>query len=187
MLRIAAIAAVVLAIAIPGYASPPDRRDISVPIVKFASITSLAHEDERAFILRTAKIAHAYTALDGHEVCSRICRAPDGRLFTALHTAMSSLGCPIVDECAPGFAPTDQTLHTHPESTPRRVTEYDVAFLRHRGDRTRARVGVRFQPAAATEFSDEDFASGPGYLVASGQVWFQAGEGTERLFGRVPD
>lgn len=181
------VLAIFLVFAFPCQAAPPSPRVITVPIVKFATVTSLAHEDERAFILRTAKIAQAYTGFDGHEVCSRICRSTDGRLSTTLHTAMSSLGCPIVDGCAEGFAATNQTLHTHPVSIPRRVSAHDVAFLRHRGDRVRARIGARFQPSPATQFSDMDYANGPGYLVASGEVWFQSGPGTARLFDKVPD
>lgn len=130
-------------------------------------------------IVRAGQIAESYTRHYGFEACALVCENSQGQAGLRLTTNFSHVACQLRDEqtsCPAGFSSTSKTLHTHPFAFDVRANPVDAVYTGQRRGRR-----LEIHPHG---FSQKDFHSGPGYLVAMGRLFYQEGLGTEREIRR---
>lgn len=130
------------------------------------------------FLRRTGQVLHAFTRDSGHEACGAI--ASDGQRFAVrLYTDGVPHGCAIrTSEVPDGFAFTGETFHSHPWQKVLTMTPAARAWSRFHKDGHDGASTLRNDGAGG--FSRADYAGGPGWLVAKGQLLHQAGGKTTR-------
>lgn len=146
-----------------------------VPRVEVATILPLQGEVPLDTIARAGRVAEDYTRHAGFEACAIVCQNEAGQAALRLTTNFSHVACTLRQEqasCPAGFAPTLESLHTHPFVSQVRANPVDAVFT---GQRRGRRIVV--EPHG---FSDQDYQAGPGYLVAMGRLLYQEGPGTAR-------
>lgn len=145
-------------------------RGETIPTVVVAEVVAHQGEGFGATMGRAAKLSAAFTRERGFEACALVCRNGQGELGMKITTNFSQVGCLTRHEqasCPVGYSPTEETFHTHPETTQVRANPVDALFTGQRRGRALA-----IQPH---DFSDNDLHNGPGYLVAMGRLLYQNG------------
>lgn len=139
-------------------------------------------ESYEAFVMRTARFMNGWTKDSNAELCGLLTEK-DGRYYVVLGTIRSQLSCKsgyVVD----GTNLTGDTLHSHPATDARGR----IKIHNH----TRAVEGKGVPLTADMEvntrvFSKGDYLDGPGFLVADNRVQYQAGKGTVKVIGKLPE
>ena len=145
-------------------------------------------ETDQQFLLRSAMFARDYTGKTGYEICGVIYAGPRGH-WVDLFTTHSQVTCSFVRTVGAQVDRNDplneQTLHTHPPEAMVGLNEEDVRMINQKRRLFKKKVGttMRFSPR---QFSEEDYASGHGYMVHVNEVWQQQGKGTARLVFTLP-
>lgn len=134
------------------------------------------------FMRRTGQVLHEFTRDSGNEACGAV--ASDGQRFSvSLYTDGVPHGCAIhTSEVLEGFEFAGETLHSHPWQKILTMTPAARAWSRFHGDGHNGATTLRNDGAGG--FSRADYASGPGWLVAKGQLLHQAAGKTTR-YGSV--
>ena len=149
-------------------------------------MTSQPGETKDAFALRVATRLSAFTQNTGFEGCGELMGSNSGKVWRVyLVTIQAHVGCMRVKFEDASFTAINESIHSHPQTTSIRANIQDGRFYAF------AACGspVQVEPKS---FSDGDFRSGSGYLVAKANSPFakvrllhQEGRGTERVVGRV--
>jgi len=148
-----------------------------VNVRAIANITSHAGEEKLDFLKTAAKSLDTFTEINGVEGCANICYSTESKQWSvSLVTVNAHAVCLVDGHCAHGFTRTGEYIHSHPSGR-YRVNRTDKAFLS-----SYVKLGMP-QKGHGTSFSDDDFAAGPGYLVADGQLFYQSGPGTTENLG----
>lgn len=139
------------------------------------------------FILRTAPVLDAFTAEKEWEACAAIAKTPDGdRYGFVLTSSQGMLGCLVYTNILPdGMEFAGMSVHSHPGTPDVHPTYMDGVLLAMRGLSGQVRAGA--PNWGRRGFSKDDYDAGPGYLVANGRVFFQAGRKTDREVGKLPN
>lgn len=156
-------------------------------VTVLATFEAKPGETDHEFFLRKGMFFRGVTESTGFEACAQICRAPDGRPGMVVSTSNAHIGCAIVETCPVGMTLTRESIHSHPTAAVIKLNDNDRAFLEARPGATRVqRYDRRRLDHRKVEFSPVDYAGGPGYLVHGNVLMYQAGEGTARVIGQIP-
>lgn len=139
---------------------------------------SLPGEAETAFFIRTGYELLVFTHNTNFEACGRFAISKtkgDPTLAITLWTNRSHKGCLVTTAAPPGFVAVGEYIHTHPVRTPVIFNANDVTLTGKRFT-IGTKVGLN-----TTDFSEEDYAAGPGYLVADRKLQHQKGKNRKRL------
>lgn len=169
------LAAAVSLLPLPAPAAPPQ------PVGEFVSEPGEALGD---FTLRLAPALDQHTRESGHEVCGMVAADSD-RYGVRLGTTKGAMTCSMSRSNVPdGMRALKISVHSHPHTRSVFPTSADVSFYAE-NPMVSGRMVKRGRPekVGGAYFSHGDYASGPGYLVAEGQVLYQDGKGTERNLG----
>lgn len=143
----------------------------ALPFSQMGAYTSAPGETEQAFLLRVAGAMQTYTMRTGQEICGAIARQHD-TFSVVLGTNHSQIGC-LAGEAGviEGAIPTGETIHSHPAGSLFRLNRMDrqFAWATHAAD-----PGARTFRGSPNGFSETDYESGPGYLVAGGRLFYQS-------------
>ncbi len=169
-------AAAVSLLPLPASAAPPQ------PVGEFVSEPGEALAD---FIVRIAPALDQHTRASGHEVCGMVA-ADSERYGVRLGTTKGAMTCSMSRSNVPaGMRALTVSIHSHPHTRSVLPTSADVAFYAENPLSSGRMVKRgRSERVGGAYFSNGDYAAGPGYLVAEGQVLYQEGKGTERNLGR---
>lgn len=139
-------------------------------------------ETRDAFVLRVSPVLERFTKATGFEACGVL--ATDGQRFgVRLASIGSVLACELrASEVPAGMSALNVSIHSHPAGVVQ-LTRAEIRRAAMAGNR--ALAGGRAQKVMPG-FSNPDFASGPGYLVADGKVYFQMGRDMAGVVGPVP-
>ncbi len=158
-----------------------------LPVSKIATFESREGEDLEAFVMRMGGWFRTFTTSSGYEACAYILKAADGsdRWAMPVYTNTSQIGCVMGEVAVEGFVATGETIHSHPVERRIDPNAQDRVFMAGQSKRfnveRRQRRGV--DPRT---FSDTDFESGAGYLVADDKVLYQNGRASVREVGVLP-
>ena len=144
--------------------------------------TSQPGETLHAFLLRLAPVLRDYTRRTGTEACGAIAKDAAG-YGVALGSNESQIGCLAGEAGVPaGMTWTGETIHSHPAGSFFYLTRNDrkLAWATHAED-----PGARTFEASPNGFSDTDYASGPGYLVAGGRLLYESRPHQQEVVGVV--
>lgn len=131
--------------------------------------TSQAGESQDAFMLRLAVPMHAFTDRTGFEACGLIQHEIGGsRMRVYVTSNQSQIGCASVTVDDPSFAlpSRPETIHTHPGGHSITPNVNDAALF------SGYLPGRERYDLHSNQFSDRDFAVGPGYVVIPGAEVF---------------
>lgn len=141
-------------------------------------LVSLPGESETAFFIRTGYELLVFTHNTNFEACGRFAISKtegDPTLAIRLWTNRSHKGCLVTKAAPPGFVAVGEYIHTHPVRSPVIFNANDVTLT---GNRFTIGAKVALN---TTDFSEEDYAGGPGYLVADRKLLYQNGKHRKRL------
>lgn len=131
---------------------------------------------EAQFAQKVGGMLQRYSGRTGYEACADICKTSDG-WFAHIVSIGSHMSCSTTRKCEQGRY--QSLIHSHP---------IERSFEANKMDEIVSRQGVKAGQTVAAEdprdFSEQDYRN-HGYMVVYGQVWFQRGQGTERLIGAV--
>lgn len=169
------LAAAVSLLPLQASAAPPQ------PVGEFISQTGEALGD---FIVRIAPALDQHTRESGHEVCGMVA-ADSERYGVRLGTTKGAMTCSLSRSNVPeGMRAMNVSIHSHPHTRSVLPTAADVSFYAENPLSSGRMVKRgRSERVGGAYFSAGDYQSGPGYLVAEGQVLYQEGKGTERTLG----
>lgn len=175
------IIALLLSVSALAYAAP-----LNPPIQTVGVYVSQPGHVKEDFVREVAVTLNRWTLATGVEACGYIAAktTPAGTQYgIELGTIGSQLTCHLNAGMIPdGFLRTNETLHSHPRAdslgriavnaATRRINDLPQS-LRY------VRVGVK-------QFSEEDYAEGPGYVVIAGHhLLYQNGWGQRRDLGAI--
>lgn len=180
-MRSLTLAAVVAVSAL--FVAPSVQAATAVPVGEFVSEPGEALED---FMLRLAPVLDRHTRQSGHEVCGMVAQSTDSERFgVRLGTTKGAMTCSMLRSNVPaGMRALNLSIHSHPHTRSVMPTAADVSYYAEN-----PLISGRMIKRGRTErvggayFSNGDYAAGPGYLVAEGQLLYQEGRGTERNLG----
>lgn len=155
----------------------------ATPYVEIGTFLSEPNEQLTPFLLRTAHVLQDYTAQTKHEACASIAFSETTKQWgIRLISIGSSLMCVINHQLVPeGMQSVRLSIHSHPQGSSVRPSQFDVEASKG------ALSQVKPFPLSRRPFSAPDYASGPGYVVTLGRVYYQAGKGTEQNMGDVAE
>ncbi|HDS1324908.1 hypothetical protein I5U42_09230 [Stenotrophomonas maltophilia] len=171
------LAAAVSLLPLQASASPPQ------PVGEFLSRPGEALSD---FMLRIAPVLDRHTRESGHEVCGMVAQSADSERFgLRLGTTKGAMTCSMLRSNVPaGMRALNVSIHSHPHTRSVMPTSADVSFYAENPlSSGRMIKRGRSERVGGAYFSNGDYAAGPGYLVAEGQLLYQEGKGTERNLG----
>jgi len=162
------------------------QRGEMLPLSKIVTLYSKDGETLDDFALRMGIWFRNFTTTSGYEACGPVLVNGTGNGWAVpVVTNLSQQGCVMGDHSVEGFANTGVTIHSHPVERLVAPNAQDRTFMRGQSARFEAKRLSRLKTDPGV-FSSTDFASGPGYLVANGQVMFQAGRKAVRVVGTLP-
>ncbi|HHA2423514.1 TPA: hypothetical protein ACOD9U_001316 [Stenotrophomonas maltophilia] len=170
-----------------GGSIPPTGMEPSWKGVHLAEIVSEPGEGLEAFMLRLAPVLDRHTRESGHEVCGMVAQSSDTERFgVRLGTTKGAMTCSMSRANVPlGMRALKLSIHSHPHTRSVLPTAADVSFYAENPLSSGRMVKRgRSERVGGAYFSSGDYAAGPGYLVAEGQLLYQEGKGTERNLGR---
>lgn len=147
---------------------------------------SKKHETKMEFLQRVAVQLRGYARDTGFEACGFIWHDEARQRFAIPLTGNHGHSQCVNTNMPPsvqGFTRTRETIHVHPEQGSYRTNAIDRmldATARARPPHT-----LLYAPKT-TDFSDDDYAAGPGYLITFGRFLHQDGKGTRTDLGPVP-
>jgi hypothetical protein len=158
----------------------PNRGE-SIPVVELTTLAQKDGESNDQFMARAGQWGKNYTTGTNEEICANVCSSPSGQLSMRLFTNTSHLACATMSACSAGSAMTGDTFHTHPVDEQFSMNDADRSFVRDRS--ASANIVARHAnfSAEGRDFSDADYAGGPGYVVAKGKLLYQHGRGTSHV------
>lgn len=128
-----------------------------------------------AFAEDVATWLYGWTNTSGVEASSNLCRSADGSTWGAtILTVYAHTSSPTTTACPAGMTATGVTIHSHPQRHRYKVNPIDRLFVL---DGFRASSEIATWP---DRYSQDDLASGPGYLVGQMGLHFQDGHGNIR-------
>ncbi|WP_323162628.1 hypothetical protein [Stenotrophomonas maltophilia] len=169
-----------------GGSVPPTGMEPSWKGVHLAEIVSEPGEALEAFMLRLAPVLDRHTRESGHEVCGMVAQSADAERFgVRLGTTKGAMTCSMSRSNVPdGMHALNVSIHSHPHTRSVLPTAADVSFYAENPLSSGRMVKRgRSERVGGAYFSSGDYAAGPGYLVAEGQLLYQEGKGTERNLG----
>ncbi|HHA2834344.1 TPA: hypothetical protein ACOFCM_003200 [Stenotrophomonas maltophilia] len=137
-------------------------------------------------MLRIAPVLDQHTRESGHEVCGMVAQSADAERFgIRLGTTKGAMTCSMSRSNVPdGMHALNVSIHSHPHTRSVLPTAADVSFYAENPLSSGRMVKRgRSERVGGAYFSSGDYAAGPGYLVAEGQLLYQEGKGTERNLG----
>lgn len=141
-------------------------------------------EEIDPFVLRVAPKLAEFTKQSGREACGFVAKdAQEDLLGVRFYTSGGAMTCMLIRSLVPdGMFALRTSIHSHPERSVVMPTMADMKYYQDNPMASgRAIVRGRPEQVGGRTFSDADYAVGPGYVVARGEVHHQAGKGTERL------
>lgn len=188
----AALVGLLLSVAgsIPAFAKEPEVFKVQAWVV--GTFTSTPGESHDAFVLRVGQALKAWTDETGTEACGPIAQAKDGSYFVQLTTEKAQTVCLRSTVMPEGMTYTGDNIHSHPHKAAEtvRLTARDKAALRALGEVKTVddmeRLGITRVHIEADDFSPDDYAGGPGYLVVNGTLRYQHGKGTSHAVAPLP-
>ncbi|WP_288431778.1 hypothetical protein [uncultured Stenotrophomonas sp.] len=169
-----------------GGSVPPTGKEPSWKGVHLAEIVSEPEEALETFMLRLAPVLDRHTRESGHEVCGMVAQSADAERFgVRLGTTKGAMTCSMSRSNVPdGMHALNVSIHSHPHTRSVLPTAADVSFYAESPLSSGRMVKRgRSERVGGAYFSSGDYAAGPGYLVAEGQLLYQEGKGTERNLG----
>ncbi|RDI99401.1 hypothetical protein DVT68_00620 [Dyella solisilvae] len=145
---------------------------------------SVPGEQHDAFVLRVAEALKAWTDQTGTEACGSIARTNDGGYYVQLTTLKAQMVCLRSTVMPDGMTYTGDDIHSHVHRHPGNVTVtfQDEAAMDEVGEQgtleNMRRLGIHTVHVDSVDFSDDDYAGGPGYLVVNDTLRYQHGRGT---------
>ncbi|MBV6883194.1 hypothetical protein [Xanthomonas euvesicatoria] len=170
-----------------GGSIPPTGTEQGWKGLHLAEIVSEPGEGLEAFMLRLAPVLDRHTRESGHEVCGMVAQSADSEQFgVRLGTTKGAMTCSMSRSNVPaGMRALNVSIHSHPHNRSVLPTAADVSFYAENPLSSGRMVKRgRSERVGGAYFSSGDYAAGPGYLVAEGQLLYQEGKGTERNLGR---
>lgn len=143
--------------------------DHSVAVQKISS--AIVAENEEELVRSVSGVLQKHSQDTGHEACAQICKSSNQ--YAAMVTTVGShIMCPVTNLCPEGFTPTHVGIHSHPGGHSYKINPVDKILL----NSPFYKVGATEKRGKNNAFSDEDFASGAGYMVnAQGEIFYQDG------------
>lgn len=133
--------------------------------------SSIVSETEENLVASVAPILQLHSEQTGHEACAQICKSSN-QYGAVVTTVGSHIMCPVTNLCPEGFTPTNVGIHSHPGGHSYKINPVDKILL----NSPFYKVGATEKRGKNNAFSDEDFASGAGYMVnAQGEIFYQDG------------
>ncbi|EKT4083266.1 hypothetical protein [Stenotrophomonas maltophilia] len=169
-----------------GGSIPPTGMEPSWKGVHIAEIVSEPGEALSDFMQRIAPVLDRHTRESGHEVCGMVAQSADAERFgVRLGTTKGAMTCSMSRSNVPdGMHALNVSIHSHPHTRSVLPTAADVSFYAENPLSSGRMVKRgRSERVGGAYFSSGDYAAGPGYLVAEGQLLYQEGKGTERNLG----
>ena len=153
--------------------------------ISLGDYASQEGETLEEFMRRVGRVLHNFTRESGNEACGPI--ASDGvRYSVRLHTDGVPHGCAMrASDVLDGYAWTGETIHSHPWQKLLRLDSHAQAWSKRYGDGNHGSPTLRNDGASG--FSRADYVGGPGWLVAKGQLLYQAGQGKTTRHGPLSD
>lgn len=125
---------------------------------------------------------HNWTQQHGVEAIANLCQSADGSQWGArILTIYAHTSSPRTNACPDGMRFTGVTIHSHPQRHRYLVNGVDRLFLKD---------GLMDQTVIATwpdEYSGDDLAAGPGYLVGAIRLHYQDGHGHQHVVASISD
>jgi hypothetical protein len=138
-------------------------------------------ETQKDFLVRVGTELQDWAAKNKTEACGQIAANESGNWSVVIVTENAHAACGEPrGALLPGYHFIGKTIHVHPQKRTYIVNGYDEAM----GD-TGLALGQKV-PLDPERYSDADFASGPGYLVTNGKLYYQHGKGTEEVVAELP-
>jgi len=137
-------------------------------------------ESKEAFLQRYAVFLDGWTGQNGVEACGVIAEK-DGAYSVITQTVDSQVECSS-NAIYSGWASTGETIHSHPPADPDGWLRLNAKTIEVSGDLLGGRTQVAVLPKT---FSPGDIAAGPGYLVCSGELLYQSGDGTAKAVASI--
>ncbi|MFC4528159.1 hypothetical protein ISN76_14145 [Dyella halodurans] len=143
-----------------------------------------SNEQHDAFVLRVAEALKTWTDQTGTEACGPIARTGDGRYYVQLTTLKAQIVCLRSTVMPEGMTYTGEDIHSHARRHPGSVTVtfQDQIAMREVGEErmldNMRRLGIHVVQVDGVDFSEDDYAGGPGYLVVNETLRYQHGRGT---------
>jgi hypothetical protein len=135
------------------------------------------------FLLKVGSHLHDYTTKTGNEACGAIGQK-DGFFSVMIYTDEVPHGCAVyTNSLLEGYRWSGETIHSHPRHNLLKMTSKARAWSRFYKDGNDGTPTLRND--GADGFSQRDIASGPGWLVAKGQLLHQSGPRTVTRHGSV--
>ncbi len=154
----------------------PNRGEV-VPFISLTTIIQRDGESQDQYLVRLAQWMLNYTTGTNYEICGALAKSESGQLSVRLFTNNSHISCANTGAVAPGYVATGDSIHSHPVNERFTINDADRAFIRDRIGGGQVKRNAAFA-AGGKDFSDQDYLSGPGYLVAHGRLLYQSGRGT---------
>lgn len=139
---------------------------------------SLAGESRDAFFIRAGYELLVFSHNTNYEACGRFAvhrTKGEEQLAIRLWTNLAHKGCVVTLDAPPGFVAVGEHIHSHPTKSPVIFNKNDVTLTKGRYT-----LGASV-PLFINDFSPEDYAAGPGYLVADRKLQYQKGKNRKRL------
>lgn len=183
-------AVVALVASVPAWAQggsiPPTGMQQGWKGLHLVELVSDPGEGLSDFMLRIAPVLEQHTRESGHEVCGMVAQSADAERFgVRLGTTKGAMTCSMSRLNVPaGMRALTVSVHSHPHTRSVLPTSADVSFYAENPLSSGRMVKRgRSERVGGAYFSIGDYAAGPGFLVAEGQLLYQEGKGTERNLG----
>jgi len=167
----------------PVWRGPPIRVAAgTVPERELVLMESAPGESKVAFLRRVGRVLADHADRTGHEACGQVCQNQDSSAFAVqVVTNDAHIMCAMWTTCPSGYLPTGTNIHAHcPQARLLRANAADAAFSGNR-----YRRGKTLPPCDPHRFSQQDFASGPGYLATPERLLYQAGRDAQDDLGAL--
>ena len=146
------------------------------------------------FLKRVGRVLDGYTGSTNLEACGVLIDRPhlqpedQGKWTVPLVTQMSHIACAGVITLPYDGVLSGETIHSHPRPPHGRyqVNQADVSFFYGlHGKRVRRGQRMTLPMYEQARFSQQDFSSGPGWLVENGELLFQNGRDNIQRHGSI--
>lgn len=148
----------------------------TIPAKALMEVTGEADMSKDNFARKVGITLANYSAKTKHEACAILCRGQDGSWGAAPFTIEAHSFCPVVNKCPDDMVATEESIHSHPTGSQYKVNAADIILLG-----PFAKIGALEKRGAVNVFSQEDFSSGPGYMITDrGELFYQNGYSNQR-------
>jgi hypothetical protein len=150
-------------------------------VVLVDEVVQTQSESFDQFLIRTAEELQDWAAKNKTEACGQLAQNDAGLWSVVIvsENAHAACGEPR-GALLTGYHFVGKSIHVHPQKRSYIVNGSDSAM----GD-TGISIGMTV-PLEPEHYSKADYASGPGYLVTAGKLYYQHGEGTAEKVADLP-